>query len=189
MAKSVFLEKAKKKNLVYKGKSVNFRVDEIILPNKKTAIREFLEHPGAVAIIAEIDGKILFVRQYRYPVGEETIEIPAGKLVSKKDDPVKRAISELEEETGYKAGKIKHLIDYWPTPAFSDEVLKIYFACNLKKTRKNPDEDEFLSTVKLTLPEALSLIKSGKIKDSKTIIAILYYSLYKEEIYEMDRKG
>lgn len=180
VAKSEFFEKTKKKNLIYKGKSVNFRSDEILLPNGKTAVREFIEHPGAVAVLArDSSGKIIFVRQYRYPVGKETLEIPAGKFNSKNDDPIKRALSELKEETGYRAKYLEHLVDYWPTPAFSDEVLRIYLAYGLKKGKRFPDEDEFLSTVKLTLRQAFSLIKRGRIKDSKTIIAILYYIVYK----------
>jgi len=189
MVKSKFLEKAYKKNLLYRGKSVDFRVDTIILPNHKKVTREFMVHPSAVAIIPiDRDGKIIFVRQYRYPVSEETIEIPAGKFINKNDEPLKRANAELEEETGYIAGKIKHLIDYWPTPAFSNEILKIYIAFNLKKGKKHPDEDEFLSTKKLTLSNAISMINKGKIKDSKTIIALLYYKIYEKEInYEIRR--
>jgi len=176
MSKIKFLEKTKKKNRIYKGKAINFRVDEIILPNKKSATREFMEHPGAVAILAiDKDRKIIFVKQYRYPVGKETYEIPAGKLNGKNDNYLRRALAELKEETGYIPKKIKPLVEFWPTPAFSDEILKIYLAKDLTPGKDNPDEDEFIKTEKISLSKALSLIKKGKIKDSKTIIAILYF--------------
>ncbi|MCX7905191.1 MAG: NUDIX hydrolase, partial [Elusimicrobiales bacterium] len=88
-----------------------------------------MDHPGAVAVVAiDKDEKLVFVKQYRHPVGEVTFEIPAGKLVSKKDKHLKRAKAELLEETGYSAKKFKHLLDFWPTPAFSNEKLRIYIA-------------------------------------------------------------
>lgn len=178
------IEKRFKKEILYKGKAISFRVDEVILPNNKKATREFMDHPGAVAVLAITnDNKIVFVKQYRYPVGEVTFEIPAGKLHNKKDDFLKRAKAELKEETGYSAAKFFHLVDFWPTPAFSNELLRIYLATNLQKGSSSPDEDEFLDVVFLEEKEAVEMIKNGKIKDSKTIIAILYYMLFvKKEI-------
>jgi len=142
-----------------------------------------MEHPGAVAILPiDKDGKIIFVRQYRYPVLNETLEIPAGKLHSKKDNPIKRAIAELKEETGFTARSMTHILDFWPTPAFSDEVLKIYIAKGLEPGENSPDEDEFINWTAIEPKKALSLIAGGKIKDSKTIIAVYHYMLYKEKI-------
>ncbi|MCX7641327.1 MAG: NUDIX hydrolase [Elusimicrobiales bacterium] len=166
------------KRTIYKGKAVSFCVDKVKLPNNKSVTREYMNHPGAVAVIAvEKSRKLVFVKQYRYPVGEITFEIPAGKLNSNKDNFLKRAKAELLEETGYKAKKFKHLLDFWPTPAFSNEKLRIYIAWELEKGKPSPDEDEFLDVVLIKDSEALKMIKTGKIKDSKTIIAILYYYL------------
>lgn len=179
MKKSRFLEKRLKKNLVYEGKSVNFRVDDIQLPNSKRAVREFMDHPGAVAVLpVDQDGRLVFVSQYRYPVGKETLEVPAGKLNGKNDDLLLRVRAELREETGYTAAKIEHLLDFWPTPAFSNEILRIYLATGLKPGKKQPDEDEFLATRKLRPEEALRMVRKGRIKDSKTIIALFYYELF-----------
>lgn len=179
MKKSIFLEKRKTKKEIYRGRSVIFRDDEVILPDGKTARREFMEHPGAVAVLAvDESGRIIFVRQYRYPVGEETLEIPAGKLHSKKDRPLLRAREELREETGFSARSLTHLIDFWPTPAFSDEILRIYLARGLTPGKNSPDEDEFINWTSLSLKRALSLVKKGRIKDSKTIIALYHYCLF-----------
>ncbi|MEW5951879.1 MAG: NUDIX hydrolase [Elusimicrobiota bacterium] len=181
MSKSIFLEKTFKKIKIYEGKSVNFRADKVILPDGKKAQREFIEHPGAVAVLPiNSKGEIIFVRQFRYPVFEETLEIPAGKLHSKKDNPLIRAKEELKEETGFSAKRISHLLDFWPTPAFSDEVLRIYAAYGLNAGKNSPDEDEFISWEAVSPKKALSFIKKGKIKDSKTIIALYHYFLFKK---------
>ncbi|MCG2726998.1 MAG: NUDIX hydrolase [Elusimicrobia bacterium] len=176
MKKIKLLEKNLKSKKIFTGKAVGFNVDTIKLPNGKTATREYLTHPGAVAVLPILkNGDIIFVKQYRYPVKEATYEIPAGKLHSKKDNFLKRAIAELKEETGYRAKKLKHLIDFWPTPAFSNELLKIYLATDLKEGKSMPDEDEFLKIEFIPLNKALKMIKTGKIKDSKTIIALQAY--------------
>jgi len=169
-----FIRKVSEKN----GRAVGFRIDEVRLPNGKRGIREYLTHPSAVAVIPIVDRKrILMVRQYRHPVREITWEIPAGKL-----DPNESILTcvrrELEEETGFKARVYKKLISFWPTPAFSNEVIHIFVAKNLTKGRTNPDEDEFVKAKAWPLEEVFSLIRRGKIKDSKTIIAILAYTSF-----------
>jgi ADP-ribose diphosphatase len=175
------LEKKLKGKKIFTGKAVGFNVDTILLPNGKTATREYLTHPGAVAVLPILkNGDIVFVKQYRYPIRKVTYEIPAGKLHNKKDNFLKRAIAELKEETGYTAKKLEHLIDFWPTPAFSNELLKIYIAVDLKAGKAMPDEDEFLNVEFLPLEKAMKMIKSGKIKDSKTIIALQAYMLEKK---------
>ena len=176
MKKIKLFEKKLKSKEIFKGKAVGFNVDTIILPNGKTAKREYLTHPGAVAILPVLkNGDVVFVKQYRYPIRKVTYEIPAGKLNNKKDNFLKRAIAELKEETGYSAKKLNHLIDFWPTPAFSTELLKIYLATDLKAGKAMPDEDEFLKIEFIPLDKAMRMIKTGKIKDSKTIIALQAY--------------
>lgn len=165
-------EKILKKNIVYSG-TVNFRADDITLPDGHNSVREYIEHPGAAAVLPLLpNGDIIFIRQYRYPVREATLEIPAGKMHSKQDNPLARAKAELEEETGYTAKTYRFLTDFWPTCAFSDEVLRIYIAEGLTPGESHPDEDEFLKLVILPFKEAWNMLKKGKIKDSKTIIAL-----------------
>jgi ADP-ribose pyrophosphatase len=181
-----FKEKKLSSNVLYSGKAISFNVDEILLPNNKKATREYINHPGASAVLCVEDEKFIMVKQYRYPIGETTYEIPAGKLHSKDDDFLLRAKEELKEETGYTAKKFTHLVTFWPTPAFSNEVLKIYLAEGLSKGKSNCDEDEFLDVIKVPIKKAADMIRKSMIKDSKTIIAILYYLYFfkKGEDYE-----
>lgn len=162
-----------KKRVVYSG-AVDFRADTVTLPNGRKATRAFMSHPGAVAVLPVLDdGRIVFVRQYRYPVAEATLEIPAGKLNSISDKPLGRVKAELMEETGYTAASIKPLISFWPTTAFSNEVLHIYTASGLRGgIQQNLDEDEFVNVEILPFEKAWGLLKKGVIKDAKTIIAL-----------------
>jgi ADP-ribose pyrophosphatase len=166
-----------RKNTVYSGRSVDFCVDEIRLPNGNSAVREYLDHPGAVGVVPFLDEEtVVLVRQYRHPVGEVTLELPAGKLDEGED--VRACVErELREETGYRARKIAPLIRYWPTPAFANEVLHLFIATGLVAGRENPDEDEFLEVVRMPFDKAVSLVRSGKIKDSKTVIGLLACAL------------
>lgn len=165
-------EKVFKKKKVFIGKAVDFCNDTVILPNNKKATREYIDHPGAVAIVPFINKTdIILVKQYRYPINKITYEIPAGKLDGK-EPLIKCAKRELQEETGYTAKKIEKLISFWPSSAFSNETLHIYTATELTAGKNNPDDDEFLMNYKVSLKQAYEMVKTGKIKDSKTVIAI-----------------
>ncbi|MDD4004855.1 MAG: NUDIX hydrolase [Elusimicrobiaceae bacterium] len=167
------LEKTIKKNPVYKGGAVDFYVDTVEMINGKTAAREYLNHPGAVAVLPVLDtGEVILVEQYRYPVGEATLEIPAGKMHRGTDSPLKRAREELREETGYTARKIEKLTTFWPCCAFSNEALHIYIATGLVPGKAQPDDDEFLNVRKMPFEKACRLVETGRLKDSKTIIAL-----------------
>lgn len=167
-------EKVYKKKKVYLGKAVDFCNDEVILPDGNKATREYIDHPGAVAIVPFINKTdIILVRQYRYPIDEITYEIPAGKL-DKKEPLLKCAKRELKEETGYSAKSIKKLTSFWPSSAFSNEELIIYVAKDLSSGKTNPDDDEFIENLVIPFKKALQMVKQGKIKDSKTVIALLY---------------
>ncbi|HAN04839.1 MAG TPA: ADP-ribose pyrophosphatase [Elusimicrobia bacterium] len=167
-----YTEKKHRHRLVFSG-TVNFRADTVTLPNGKKATREFVDHPGAVAVLPVLpDGRIVFVRQFRYPVGLATLEIPAGKLNGPRDNPLKRVKAELKEETGYTAKKITPILSYWPTPAFSTEVLYIYTATGLSGGAPNPDEDEFLTLETIPFEKAWQMVETGRIRDSKTVIAL-----------------
>jgi ADP-ribose pyrophosphatase len=167
------VEELVRRNPVYRGKQVTFCVDDVRLPNGKPATREYMEHPGAVGVLPFLDrSTIVLVRQYRFPVREVTLEMPAGKL--EKGEPVLPCVRrELREETGYTSRKISPLLDYWPTPAFATEVLHLFVAEKLVPGRLSPDEDEFLEVVPMPFSRALSLARSGKIRDSKTLIGLL----------------
>ncbi|MFH1726131.1 MAG: NUDIX hydrolase [Elusimicrobiota bacterium] len=159
------------------GKAVNFCVDHVRLPNGNRAVREYLDHPGAVAVVPFLDkDTVLLVRQYRYPVGQATYELPAGKLAA--DEPPGACLRrELREETGYTAGRFRRILSFWPTPAFSNELLHVYVADRLKPGVSSPDEDELIEAVRVPFRKALAWALSGRIKDSKTIIGLLACAL------------
>ncbi len=172
------METPVKKNPVYEGGAVDFYVDTVKMINNKTAKREYLNHPGAVAVLPVLDsGEVILVEQYRYPVGEATFEIPAGKMHRGKDSPLKRAKAELREETGYTARKIEKLTTFWPCCAFSSEALHLYIATGLVPGKAQPDEDEFLNMHKVPFAKAYKMVADGKIKDAKTIIALQAYAI------------
>lgn len=158
---------------VFAGKIINLRLDSVQLPDGNKAKREVVEHPGAVAVVPILpDGSIVLVKQYRHPVGEVTWEIPAGKLESK-EAPELCAYRELEEETGYRADTMRKLTAFFTTPGFTNELIHVYAAQGLRATSQNTDADEFIDALAVSRDEALRMIKSGEIKDGKSIIGIL----------------
>ena len=159
---------------VFDGTLLHVKKDTVELPNGHQSTREWIEHPGASAVIPLLpDNQIILVKQFRYPVGQVTLEVPAGKLDGKGEDPLICAVRELSEETGYTAGKIWKLTTIATTVGFSNEVIHLYAATNLTAGKQHPDEDEFINTVKIPLTAALQMVETGKIIDAKSIISIL----------------
>ena len=167
-----FKEKTASINYVYKGKIINVRKDTAILPNGAETVREMVEHSGGSAIVCEKEGKILLVRQFRYPYGEELWEIPAGKL-NVGEDPAQTAIRELEEEGGIKAERVVKIFEIYPTPAYTNEIIRIYRAEGLSETKAHLDEDEFLCAKWIDKEEIKKMISNGQIKDAKTLVALM----------------
>ena len=167
-----FKEQTLRKEYIYKGKILSVRKDDILLPNGNPAIREVVEHSGGSAVYCEKDGKILLVKQFRYPYNEELYEIPAGKL-NEGETPQQTAIRELEEEGGIIAKKVEKLFDVYPTPAYNNEIIRIFKAQDFVLGKIKLDEDEFLSGEWIEKEEVLKMVNDGRIKDAKTIIAIL----------------
>ncbi len=161
----------------YQGSLLQVHMDTIELPNGKKVEWDFIHHDGAAAVVpVQDDGKILLVRQYRNALDRETLEIPAGKLDFAGEDMELCARRELEEETGYVAGKLEWLIDIRTWVAFTNEKIGVYVATGLKKTEQCPDEDEFIEYEAYALEEIKDKILRGEIEDSKTIASILAYS-------------
>ena len=166
-------EETVEREFVYRGRIINLRLDKVRLSDGRETLREIVEHPGAVAVVPILpDGKVVLVRQYRKAVEEVLLEIPAGKL-EEGESPEICVVRELEEETGFRAGKIRRILEYFPSPGFSDECIHLFEATELQKGRKNLQPDELIETVSLSVSEIAKLIKEGKIKDSKTIIGVL----------------
>ena len=159
---------------VFKGRFLDVRRDIVKLPNDATSTREWIKHPGAVCIIPKLSNDtIALIRQFRYPVRKEMIELPAGKL-DDNEKPVECAKRELEEEIGYKSNKLTFLTNIHPAIGFADEVMGLYFAEDLIKTTVNLDTDEFLEIMPTKLKKAVEMVWSGEITDVKTIIGILW---------------
>ncbi|MGN1344195.1 MAG: NUDIX hydrolase [Traorella sp.] len=176
------MEKQLKSTTIYDGHVIHVKKDEVLCENNMKSIRECVYAPGGVAILAIQNHKILLVKQYRYVVGEETIEIPAGKI-EPQEELINVAKRELEEESGYQADSFEKIFTFYPTPGFCGEVLHIYEAHHLTKV-ENPkamDEDEDIHSYFIDLDEAYQQVKDGIIKDSKTIIAIQYAMLKEKE--------
>ncbi|TMH81556.1 MAG: NUDIX hydrolase [Betaproteobacteria bacterium] len=160
--------------LVYDGKLLKVRSDTVRLPDGGTAEREFIEHPGAVAVIALTDaGELVMERQYRYPLGRDMIEIPAGKIDAG-EDPLASARRELKEETGYTAAQWLHVATINIAIAYSNERIEIYLAKELKHEGAKLDEEEFLDVFTLPLATALAWVREGKITDSKTVAGLFW---------------
>ena len=173
------VEKTEKQTYIYKGRIINLRCDDITLPDGKEAKREVIEHPGGVCVlpITEND-EIIFVRQFRYPYSEIILEIPAGKRDSKDEDTLECGKRELREETGAVAEKYTFLGELYPSPGYVGEIIYMYMAENLAFGDTDPDEDEFVETVKIPFDKALEMVMNGEIKDSKTQVMILKAEKY-----------
>ena len=160
--------------VVYKGDFLDVRRDEVLLPNGETGTREWINHPGAVVIIPILpNGEIALIKQFRYAAESEFIELPAGKL-DKGEEPKACALRELEEEIGYKAGKMEFIANIHPAIGFTNEIMSIYLAEILEKTNYNRDKDEFIELIPTNMEEALNLVWENKITDVKSIIGLLW---------------
>lgn len=175
-----YQEKKLSGKMVYEGKILKVRVDEVSLVNGRTAVREVMMHPGGVAVVPLLpDGGVICVRQFRYPMGQDVLEVPAGKL-DRGEEPLAGAKRELEEETGYTAKEYVYLGEFYPSPGFCDEVLHIYLATGLEKGQAHPDEDEFLDVEKISLEELAGMIGRNELPDGKTVAAVLKAKMYLE---------
>jgi len=159
---------------IFLGRIIKVRVDTVRLPDGGHSTREVVEHAGAVAVVAvDNDNNIIMVRQYRKPVERVLFEIPAGTM-EQGEDPLVCAQRELREETGFTALHWEKILSYYSAPGFTDEHLHLYLAAGLTGGEIELDEDEFVETIRLPLPEAYRMIFEGKICDGKSIIGIQY---------------
>lgn len=158
---------------IFEGRVINFRRDTVVLPNGEKAARELVEHPGGVGVVAiNDDGELLLVEQYRKPYERVITEIPAGKL-EKGEDAELCGRRELEEETGYTAETFEYLGECYPSVGYTDEIIRLYLAKGLEKTKQNLDEDEFLSVKKIPLREMTERVMKNEFADAKTVIGVL----------------
>jgi ADP-ribose pyrophosphatase len=159
--------------IAFDGQLIRLRVDTVRLPNGRQSTREVVVHRGAVAAVPMLDGdRIVMVRQFRQAAGEILLELPAGTL-EPDEDPVHCATRELEEETGYTAGRLTPMFSSYLAPGYSSEMLHMFLAEDLKKVEVRPEDDEFIEIVEVHMGDAVNLIRSGFIKDAKSVAGIM----------------
>ena len=167
-------EKTIKAKTIYEGSFLTLNRDKVLLPDGNISNREWIKHPGAICCVPILpNGKIGLIKQYRYAVKEEMIEIPAGKL-DQNETPEKCALRELEEEIGYRANKLTFLTNIHPAVGFTNEKMWLYLAEKLVKTEQSLDFDEFLELIPTKLDDAVQMVWNRQITDVKTVIGILW---------------
>ena len=172
-AREVFLARVVSHRRVYPGRVLSVDLDEIEEPGEIRATREVVRHPGSVVILAVDDeGRLVLVKQYRYPVDDVIWEIPAGRQ-DPGESPEEGARRELEEEVGATAAKVELLLSFYATPGYCDEVMHLFRATGLTKGAARPEDDEHIEARWVTVAEARAMADRGEVKDAKTLLALL----------------
>lgn len=167
-------EKQLSSRCIYNGRILDLYIDDVELPNGEKAVREYIQHVGAVCVVPVTDdGKVILIDQFRYPFYSELTEIPAGKLDGKEEPHEEAALREMREETGVVAKELIPLGEYYPTCAYTDEVIYMYLARGLSFGERELDEDEFVNMRIVPLEDAVNDVLNGTIKDGKTQTALL----------------
>ncbi|PID62538.1 MAG: ADP-ribose pyrophosphatase [Ignavibacteriae bacterium] len=174
--------KIKETKTIFNGKVFDIKIDEIEYDSGNEGVREIVVHNGGAVVLPVTDkGKVVFVKQYRYPFDEFMYELPAGKL-EKAEDPLVCATRELTEETGYTSDKVSYLGKIYTTPGFCTEILYLYLAENLVAGEHDREEGEYgMEVYEFTLKEIDDMINTGKIVDGKSLSALYFYKNKKED--------
>lgn len=166
-------EKTLSEDTIFTGRIITVKQRQVQLENGGLRDRELVFHPGGAAVLpVDDEGNVYLIRQFRAPFGEQVLEIPAGKL-ERGEEPFSAAKRELAEETGFTAAHYFDLGQMWPTVGFCNEKIYIYMATGLSAGQTHPDEDEFISVVKMPLETAWNMCMEGGIVDAKTLVALL----------------
>ena len=168
------MEEVVRSTELYRGRKISLRIDDVRMPDGRETTRAVVSHPGAVAIVPLLpDGRVVLIRQYRHATGEVLLELPAGTRDQPGEAPVDTAARELVEETGYRAGWLEHLSDFYTAPGFCNELMSLYLATDLTVGDQNLMDDEAIAVEAFTVSEAIALIAEGAIRDAKTIVGLL----------------
>jgi ADP-ribose pyrophosphatase len=160
---------------LYDGAVVRLRVDRVRMPSGREAIREVVEHSGAVVIVAvDAEGRVLLVRQYRHPIARPLLELPAGTLDGD-EEPDACAARELQEETGFRPGRLQRLGRFLVSPGYSTEYIHAYLATDLEPATAGGGDEEEIQVLALPLAELLRLAETGELEDGKSLAALFLY--------------
>jgi ADP-ribose pyrophosphatase len=173
------MEKWITKKEIHKGKIFSLWGGKVSLDNGDTAVREYVRHPGGVAIVPVVDHNVILIRQFRITIERELIELPAG-LLEAGEEPMDCAARELEEEIGYRAQELIPLASYYSSVGFADERMHIFLALNPQKTRLNLQADERISQVLVPVEQVAQTLDAQEYEDAKTIIGLREFLAYRE---------
>lgn len=169
------MERCKGAKKIYNGRILNLRVDDVELEDGKLSIREIIEHKPAVAVLALTErDTILLVKQFRYAVGSDMLEICAG-IVEDGESVRETAERELQEELGYFPGTLREIASFYVSPGYCGEMIYVFLATDLSASRLKADDDEFIETIEVPVYDIPELLSSGKIKDAKTWAALVWF--------------
>ena len=169
---SLLVEKTKDSKELFKGKLLHVFYDEVVLPNGELSSREWIRHPGACAVVPVFrNGDIMMIRQFRYPMKQIFLEVPAGKI-DQGEDPFETAERELSEETGIRAATFHYIGHFYPAIGYADEVIHIFAATGLKESGSDTDEDEFVVNERVHIEQAMHMVHNGIINDGKSVVCL-----------------
>lgn len=171
---------------VFEGNFLRVSRDKVRLPDGHETEREFIRHSGASVVVPLLDdGRLVLVRQFRYPLGRVMLEFPAGKI-DPGEPPLHTAVRELTEETGYSGAEWAYAGPIHNAAAYSDEVIHLYFARGLRDGEARPDQGEHLDVVRMTEDELDALAARGELSDAKTLIGLLWVSKWRHKLWSLD---
>jgi ADP-ribose pyrophosphatase len=160
---------------IFRGRVIRLVNRDLVLPNGRRTTFSIVEHPGAVAIVpVHANGDVVLLRQFRPSIGEEIYEIPAG-TIEKGEAPLATAKREIIEETGFKARQWAKIAEFYTAPGFCTELMHVYVARGLSPASADGDADEVLRPVRMSIDQALKLIRTKKIRDAKSIAGLMIY--------------
>jgi ADP-ribose pyrophosphatase len=174
------MEKWIKQKEIYKGRIFSLWGGQVSLDNGETAVREYIRHAGGVGMIPVLGGNVILIRQFRISIGRELLELPAGRL-ELDEEPLACAARELEEEIGYRAGKLIPIASYFASVGNSNERMHLFLALDLEKTNLHLEADERIHEIVMPLDVVKEKLANHEFEDSKTIIGLREALTYLEQ--------
>jgi ADP-ribose pyrophosphatase len=174
-----------RKEEIHKGKIFSLWGGKVSLDNGETAVREYVRHPGGVAILPVVDDNVILIQQFRIAIGRELIELPAG-LLEPDEEPIQCAARELEEELGYRVKDLIPLASYFSSVGFADERIHIFLALQPEKTRLKRDPEERIREIFMPIEMIAEKLDTQTFEDAKTIIGLREFLAYLERTKKKD---